>query len=65
MKHGGLTERLIRIYFEIYNELGHGFIESVYENAYTLLLTRDGIGFERQKSIKVNFFRTGDRRFQG
>jgi GxxExxY protein len=55
VKHEALTERLIRIYFEIYNELGHGFVESVYENAYTLLLTRDGIGFERQKPIKVKF----------
>jgi hypothetical protein len=32
MKHDALTERLIRIYFEIYNELGNGFLESVYDS---------------------------------
>jgi GxxExxY protein len=55
MKHDALTERLIRIYFEIYSDLGHGFLESVYENAYAVLLTREGIVFERPKPIKITF----------
>ena len=32
-KHSELTERIIRSYFEVYNALGHGFLEKVYENA--------------------------------
>ena len=31
LKHKELTEQLIGIFFNIYNELGHGFLESVYE----------------------------------
>jgi hypothetical protein len=56
MKHEILTERLIGIFFEVYNELGHGFIESIYEKAYIRLLAEQGIKFEQQSPITV-FFR--------
>jgi GxxExxY protein len=56
MKHIELTEQLIGIFYEIYNELGHGFIESLYEKAYTHLLAERGIKFEQQSPITV-FFR--------
>jgi hypothetical protein len=29
-KHDGLTERVIGVFFDVYNELGYGFLESVY-----------------------------------
>lgn len=56
MKHQELTEQLIGIFYEVYNELGHGFIESIYEKAYTRVLTERGIRFEQQSPITV-FFR--------
>jgi len=28
LKHGELTERIIGIFFDIYNELGHGFFQN-------------------------------------
>ena len=31
LKHSTLTESIIGTFFEVYNELGHGFLESVYE----------------------------------
>jgi hypothetical protein len=31
--HSELTERIIGVFYEVYNELGYGFIESVYESA--------------------------------
>jgi len=31
-KHGEITDRIIKVFFEVYNELGHGFLESVYED---------------------------------
>ncbi len=43
LKHGELTEKLIGIFFNIYNELGHGFLESVYEQAFSIALTKNGI----------------------
>ncbi|HWY67101.1 MAG TPA: GxxExxY protein [Terriglobales bacterium] len=54
-KHVELTETLIGIFFEVYNELGYGFLESVYEEAYCLVLTSPGISFQRQYPVTVSF----------
>jgi len=54
-KHAELTEKLIGIFFEVYNELGHGFLESVYEQAYVLVLTSKGIQFQQQCPVNVMF----------
>lgn len=45
LKHGELTEKLIGIFFNIHNELGHGFLESVYEQAFSVLLAESNIFF--------------------
>ncbi len=34
LKHKELTETIIGVFFEVYNELGHGFLESIYEKAF-------------------------------
>jgi GxxExxY protein len=33
LKHCNLTQKIIGVFYEVYNELGHGFLESVYESA--------------------------------
>ena len=33
MKHNEITEKIIKAYFTVYNTLGYGFLEKVYENA--------------------------------
>jgi len=38
-KHTDITSSILRGYYEVYNELGHGFLESVYENALCVVLT--------------------------
>ena len=55
LKHAELTEKLIAIYFEIYNELGYGFLECIYEKAFTLLLEERKIPFSRQSTFDVSF----------
>jgi hypothetical protein len=55
LKHGELTEKLIGIFFNIYNELGHGFLESVYEQAFSIGLAENGIFFQRQIAVPVWF----------
>ena len=40
---------------EVYNKLGHGFLEKVYENALMILFQREGIQAEQQIPIKVYF----------
>jgi GxxExxY protein len=54
-KHGALTEKLIGIFFTVYNELGHGFLESVYEEAFSVALAEQGIFFQRQMAVPVWF----------
>ena len=36
LKYKDLTEAIIGVFYEVYNELGHGFLESVYEKAFDL-----------------------------
>jgi GxxExxY protein len=55
LKHGALTEKLIGIFFTVYNELGHGFLESVYEEAFSVALAEQGIFFQRQMAVPVWF----------
>jgi GxxExxY protein len=55
-KHGELTERIIGIFYEVYNELGHGFLESVYEKAMLIALRDAGISVQYKHPIDV-FFR--------
>ena len=64
LKHRDLTEKLIGIFFNIYNELGHGFLESVYEQAFSVSLAESDIFFQRQVAVPVWFHgqRIGDFR---
>lgn len=53
--HKELTDSIIKMYYEVYNELGYGFLEKVYQNAMYLELKRNGFAVEAQKQIKVHF----------
>jgi GxxExxY protein len=53
--HQILTERIIGACYRVYAELGYGFLESVYENAVALVLSREGILTERQMPVAVWF----------
>lgn len=55
LKHGELTEKIIGIFFNIYNEIGHGFVESVYEQAFSVALAENEIFFQRQIAVPVWF----------
>ena len=55
MKEAALTEELIGIFYTVYNDLGHGFLESIYRKAFALQLTRKGIAFEQQKEMHIHY----------
>lgn len=55
MKYEELTGKIIKIFYEVYNELGHGFLESVYEKALRIALTDAGIAVMEKEKIKVWF----------
>jgi GxxExxY protein len=51
--HEELTERIIGAFYKVYNTLGYGFLESVYENALALELESQGIAVKQQQAVKV------------
>ena len=53
IKHKELTEKIINIFFRVYNKLGYGFLEKVYENAIMLELKKENIPAVSQSPIKV------------
>ena len=52
-KHSDLTEKIIKAFFAVYNTLGYGFLEKVYENVLFIELKKSGLYVEKQKQIKV------------
>ncbi len=50
-----ITDKILASAFEVYNYLGYGFLEKVYENAFLLALQENGIRAEQQKAIPVYF----------
>lgn len=54
-KHTVLTKQIIGIFYEVYNALGHGFLEKVYENATALRLRKAGFNVTQQQPIRVFF----------
>ncbi len=53
--HKELSYEIIGIAMQVYNELGYGFLEKVYENALMLIFKEKNIKAEQQKEIKVKF----------
>jgi len=55
LKHHELTDKIIGTFYEVYNELGFGFLESVYENALVIALKTKGFKVEQQIAVPVWF----------
>lgn len=54
-KHSELSEKIIKVFFDVHNELGYGFSERVYQKAYGIALREDGMKVDEQVPIKVYF----------
>ena len=52
-KYKELTEKIIKIFYRVYNKLGYGFLEKIYENAMMIEFRREGISAVPQSPIKV------------
>lgn len=55
IKHKELTDRIIGIFYKVYNKLGYGFLEKIYEKAMVIELEKEGIPVESQFPIQVNY----------
>ena len=52
-KHKELTEKIIEIFYRVYNKLGYGFLEKVYENARMIEFKKENLSAVSQSAIKV------------
>ncbi|OUL62119.1 GxxExxY protein [Flavobacterium sp. AJR] len=53
--HKKITDSILKAYYAVYNQLGYGFLEKVYQNAMYFELKSLGYKVEAQKQIRVYF----------
>ena len=53
--HKELSQRVIGCFFTVYNKLGYGFAEKVYENALCIELRKAGLKVEKQLPITIYY----------
>ncbi len=54
-KYWDLCHSIIEVFYAVYNELGYGFLEAVYEEAFVLALTQAGFTVSRQVATPIWF----------
>lgn len=55
LKHSEITGAIIKSFYKVYNSLGYGFLEKVYENALVIELLELGFCVEQQKGVVVYY----------
>src|SRR5436305_13713023 len=55
LQHAELTEKIIGAFYGVYNELGPGFLESVYQRSMAIALTDLGLKVEVEHAVPVWF----------
>lgn len=55
MLHAELTEKIIKSFYNVYNSLGFGFLENVYEKSLLKELTENGLASKSQVPINVYY----------
>jgi len=55
LKHHPTTQKIIGVFYDVYNELGCGFLEAIYVEALTLALREARLSVEREVPLKVSF----------
>ena len=55
LPHGDLTQIILECCFEVMNELGAGFLESVYKNALVIALKQRGLRVQTEQCFEIYF----------
>lgn len=53
--HSDVTDKIIKTFYDTYNQLGYGFLEKVYENALAIELAREGFEVAKQYPLSVYY----------
>lgn len=54
MLYSNLTNQIIKAFYKVYNTLGYGFLEKVYEKAMVLEIRNQGLKCKPQYPISVS-----------
>ena len=54
-QHAALTARIIGVFYEVANELGYGFVESVYRRSLFIALTQSSLEVQQEVPVQVSF----------
>ena len=65
LKHKEITHKIIGVFFDVYNELGHGFLESVYQRALAMAFQSAGVKVQTHVKIPVWFRGQRAGQFEG
>ena len=55
LRYGEVKEKVLGVFYKVYNELGHGFLESVYSRAMAIALREVGLPIEVESAVPVWF----------
>jgi len=55
VEHKELTEQIIGCAYRVYNRMGYGFLESVYQKCMMIELREAGLNAEQEKQIVVQY----------
>lgn len=65
LKHPKLTEKILGVFYAVYNEIGRGFLESVYCKCMQIALHEAGLHVQREVPIPVIFRNQDVGQFRG
>ena len=65
LKHPELTQKIIGVFYDVYNEVGRGFLESVYSKCMQIALHEAGLHVQREVLIPVMFRNQDVGQFRG
>jgi len=54
--HKDLAYQIVGIAMQVHKELGHGFLEKVFENAMSVLFRKNGLPVQQQHPIAVTYY---------
>ncbi len=55
IKHEEISSGILNAFYRVYNQLGYGFLEKVYENSLVIAARKLGLSVEQQFPIEVKF----------
>ena len=64
MLHEDITNQIIKAFYKVYNSLGYGFLEKVYQKAMLIELRKMGLECQEESPVKVYYdgIQVGDYR---